>query len=190
MNRSKRVICYREALKRRHHQLFATLIFPLLLLDIPPHGSLVFAHGRYPIPERPKMLADKIPASPRICARDVARALPCDKPHHARDRILRRHRQQHRDVIGHQMPRFHCAFLLLGPIPKHQPQVPPQLGVERLAPIFAPVGWIPLGRWIKPELRNGSLRNGGGSSRCDDLARVQRAKGIVQAGTKANVSSA
>src|SRR5712691_8315540 len=59
------------------------------------------------------------------------RALSLDEPDHLRHRVLRRYRDEHVHVIGHQMPLLYPAFPLLGQPSENLPKVLPQLPIQR-----------------------------------------------------------
>ena len=79
---------------------------------------------------RPKLLPHKALPSPCPDPRNVDRSFPLHKPHHLRRRILRRYRDQHVDVIGHQMPLVDFAFPLPGQVFKYHPQLPANLPIQ------------------------------------------------------------
>jgi hypothetical protein len=82
------------------------------------------------------MLADEIARAPREVPGNVNRALSLDRTDDIRHRILRRNRQHEVDVVAQQMPLLHLALATLGQTPKHVPEVPAQLAVDRLLPIL------------------------------------------------------
>ena len=59
-----------------------------------------------------------------------------DIPDHLRNRVFRRNRHQHVDVIRQQMPFLHPTLPLLGQTPQHVPQVVPQAAIQGLAAIL------------------------------------------------------
>jgi hypothetical protein len=70
--------------------------------------------------------------SPYTRARWMA-LLPLRYRNYLRDRVLRRDRNQHMHMIGHQRPLFDPALFLFGQSSEHLPKVPPQLPVQRAA---------------------------------------------------------
>ena len=64
------------------------------------------------------------------------RALALDETDHLRNRIFRWDGNHHVNVVGHQVPLFDSALLLLRQFPKHLSEVPSQLRVKRLPPAF------------------------------------------------------
>lgn len=76
--------------------------------------------------------------------------------------MTRRHRQEHVDVFGGQMPPFHRALLLVSQLPQHAAQVKPQVAVQYLPavlgnPEHSRLVWAKL--WVPPIER---LRRYGG----------------------------
>ena len=70
------------------------------------------------------MLAKEVPLPLAVHTGQVDRALALDEADHLRYRMLRRDRNQHVDVIVHQMHLFNLALLLRGQ------QVAPQVLVQ------------------------------------------------------------
>src|ERR1700728_585150 len=76
------------------------------------------------------MLPHKITLALSVHPCQMNCALALDEPHHLRYRILRRDRQQHMDVVGHQVALLHPALLLASQLPEHLAKVYPQLTVQ------------------------------------------------------------
>src|SRR5574341_105283 len=108
----------------------------LLPLDVLADQRLVPADGRHKVPTRPEMLPHEVPLPLAVHPGQVDRALPLDEPDHLRHRVLRWNRDQHVHVIGQQVSFFDPTLLLGGQLPEHVPQVPPQLRIQRLAPVL------------------------------------------------------
>jgi hypothetical protein len=66
-----------------------------------------------------------LPAHPH----KVDHTLALDEPYHLGHRILRRDRDHHVNVVGHEMPFLNPGFLLNGQLAEHFPEVLPQLSV-------------------------------------------------------------
>jgi hypothetical protein len=66
----------------------------------------------------------------------IDRAFALDEADHMRNRIFRWDGNHHVNVVGHQVPLFDSALLLLRQFPKHLSEVPSQLRVKRLPPAF------------------------------------------------------
>src|ERR1700682_2130038 len=60
------------------------------------------------------------------------RAFTLDVPDHLRDRIFRRNRDHHVNVIRHEMAFFDSAFLLQRQLTEHLAEMPSQFPVKRL----------------------------------------------------------
>ena len=114
-------------------QLFESLVLLFLIADVLANRRLVSAHRGNEVPPRPEVLADEVPLPLAVHPRQVDRTLPLDETDHLLHRILRRNRNQHVDVIGHQMPLLNPALLLRGQFSEHLAQMAPQLLVQRPA---------------------------------------------------------
>jgi hypothetical protein len=75
-------------------------------------------------------LSDEPALSFAVSSRKMDRALAFDVANHLTDRIFRRYRQQHVNVVGHQMPFFDAAFPLLGQLPEYRTEVSLQIAVQ------------------------------------------------------------
>ena len=64
------------------------------------------------------------------------RALPLQVAHHARYAALRRYRQQHVDVVGHQAPLDGLYPLVLAELPEDLTKVGPYLAADGFAPML------------------------------------------------------
>src|SRR6266436_1523594 len=73
--------------------------------------------------------------SPYTRAKWIA-LLPVMKPTTCENRIFRWDGNHHVNVVGHQVPLFDSALLLLRQFPKHLSKVPSQLRVKCLPPAF------------------------------------------------------
>ena len=104
--------------------------------DVLADDGFVPPDGGNEVPPRPEVLADEVPLPLAERPRDVNRALALDVPDDLRDRILRRDREHHVHVVGHQVPLLDAAFLLLRKRPEDRPEVAAQLSVEHLPPAF------------------------------------------------------
>ncbi len=85
---------------------------------------------------RPEVVPNKVPAPLAEVARDMDRALPLDVPDHLRHRVLRWNRDQHMDMIGHQVTLFDLALLLPGQPTEDLPQVLPERPVQDLPAVL------------------------------------------------------
>ncbi len=94
---------------------------PALGADVRSDRRFVSTYRRYEITARPEMLAHKIALALSIYPRQVDCALPFDTTHDLRHRVLRRYRNHHVNMIGHQMTLFNPALLPQRQIPKHFP---------------------------------------------------------------------
>src|SRR5271168_5097514 len=84
-------------------QLFQLLVFGFLFLDVIPDDGFVPTYGRDEISACPETLTDKAALPLAINSRKMNRVLAFDVPDHLTDRVFRRNRQQHVNMIWHQM---------------------------------------------------------------------------------------
>ena len=98
--------------------------------------SFILPDRRDVVAPCPEVLPHEVPGPARKLPSDVDRTLPLDIPDHLRNRVLRRNRHQHVDVIRQQMPFLHPTLPLLGQTPKHVPQVVPQAAIQGLAALL------------------------------------------------------
>jgi hypothetical protein len=76
------------------------------------------------------MLAHEVAFALSIDPRQVDRALALDEPDDLRHRIFRRNRQQHVDMVGHQMPFLDFRFFLQRELPEYLAQIPAQFLIQ------------------------------------------------------------
>ena len=108
---------------------WAAEIFQLILLQLPicqflvsdvgPDDFLVPADGRDKVTARREFVAQKIPHLAFDILRDPYRTLPFHLSDDLRHRIFGRYRDQHMNVIRHQMPVLDPALLPSRQIVKH-----------------------------------------------------------------------
>lgn len=111
-------------------------VFLLLVPDVLTDDRFVSPYGRDEVAARPEMLTHEVALPLAERPRDVDCALALDVPDDLRDRILRRDRDHHVHVVGHEVPFLDAALLLLRKRPEDRTEVPAQLSVEHLAPAF------------------------------------------------------
>ena len=80
-------------------ELLDSLVLGLLVADVPADDCFVSPYGRDEVATRPEMLSNEVTLPIHERSRDVDRALALDEPDDVRDRVLRRDRDQHVDVI-------------------------------------------------------------------------------------------
>src|SRR5271154_4818407 len=86
------------------------------MLDVFPDDRFVSTYGRDEVSPRPETLTDKPTLALAINSRKMDRTFAFDVPHHLTDRVFRRNRQQHMDMIGHQVPLPRRDFLAVRPV--------------------------------------------------------------------------
>ena len=64
--------------------------------------------------------------------KDHERALALEVAHHARHAVLRRYRQLHVRMVGHEVPLYYLDALVLAEPPQDLPYVGPDLAVDSL----------------------------------------------------------
>jgi len=145
VSRSKRLVGVANAAPQCRGHLFggrsppqAELVQPLVLLllfpDVFADYRLIATDRRDEVPARPEVLPHEVALALPIHPCQMNRALALDEADHLRHRVLRRDRDHHVHVIGHQVPFHDFALLLRGQLAKHLPKVPTQLCVQRPAP--------------------------------------------------------
>src|SRR5262249_49676207 len=102
--------------------------------DVLTDHAFVSPDGRHEVPSGPEMLPYEVPLPLHERPRDVDRALALAVPDDVRDRVLRRDRDHHVHVVGHEVPLLDPAFLLLRKRPEDLAQMATQLAVEHLPP--------------------------------------------------------
>jgi len=100
------------------------LICQFLVSDVGSDHFLIPANGRNELSARPEFVAEKIPHLAFDILRDPYRALPFHVSDDLCHRIFGRNRDQHMDMIRHQMPLLDPAFLAAREIVKHLAQMP------------------------------------------------------------------
>jgi len=108
----------------------------LLLPDVLRDGGLVQADGGHVVALGPELPVAELVLHVRVLVEYHQRALPLQVAHHARYAVLRRYRQQHVDVVGHQVPLDDLYPLVLAELPEDLPKVGPYLVVDDFAPIL------------------------------------------------------
>lgn len=108
----------------------------LLLPDVLRDRGLVQADGGYAVALGPELPVAELVLHVRVPVEYHQRALPLQVAHHARHAVLRRYRQQHVDVVGHQVPLDDLYPLVLAELPEDLPKVGPYLVVDDFAPIL------------------------------------------------------
>ena len=98
--------------------------------------TFVPTDGRDEISSRPEALTDESALSLAIDPSKMDRALAFDIPDHLADRIFWRNRQQHVNMVRHQMPLLDPALALLSKLPKHRPKIFLQFAIQHLPAVF------------------------------------------------------
>ncbi len=109
---------------------------PLLLPDAPRDRRLVQADGGNAVALSPELPVAELVLHVLVPVEYHQRALPFQIAHHAGHAALRRYRQQHVDVVGHQVLLDDLYPLVLAELPEDLPKVGPHLVVDDFAPIL------------------------------------------------------
>src|SRR5271167_260681 len=83
-----------------------------------------------------KTLTDKAALPLAINSRKMNRALAFDVPDHLTDRVFRRNRQQHVNMIWHQMAFFDAALPLFGQLSKYRTEMSLQFAIKYRPTVF------------------------------------------------------
>ena len=113
-------------------ELLQPLILLLLVADVRPYRRLVPTDCVDEVPPRPEVLPDEVALPFPVDTREADCALAVDETDHLGHRILRRDRDQHVHMIGHQVPFLDLRLLLRGQLAEHLAEVPAKLQVQRL----------------------------------------------------------
>ena len=104
-------------------KLIHLAILKLLVPDVSADRLLVPAHRRNEISACPELVSGEVIRFSLDILRDPNRALALDEADHLGNRVFRRDRDQHVDVIGHQMARLDPAFSPPGQVVEHGAEV-------------------------------------------------------------------
>ena len=119
-----------------HAQLVQRDVVGLLLPDVLGDRRLVQADGGHVVALRPELPVAELVLEVGVPVEYHQRALPLQVAHDARDAVLRRNRQQHVHVVGHQVPLDYLDPPVLAQLPEDLPYVAPDLVVDHFAPIL------------------------------------------------------
>ena len=108
----------------------------LLLPDALRDGRLVEPDGGDVAALRPEPPVAELVLQVGVLVEDHERALALQVAHHARHAVLRRYRQQHVHMVGHEAPLYYLDALVLAEPPQDLPYVGPDLAVDGLSPIL------------------------------------------------------
>jgi hypothetical protein len=112
------------------------LVGQFLVSDVGSDHFLIPANGRDKISSRPEFVAEEIPHLAFDILRDPYRALPFHVSDDLSHRIFGRYRNQHVNVIGHQMPLLDPAFFAACEIVKYLAQMPLYLSEQQLLAVL------------------------------------------------------
>ena len=98
-------------------------VFVFLMPDVRSNRLFIPTHRRNKVSACPEMLTHEISLRLSVYACQMYRALSLDIPDHLGHRILRRYRNHHVYVVGHQMPFLDYAFLAPRQLPHHLSQM-------------------------------------------------------------------
>src|SRR5262249_43818617 len=108
-------------------ELLDSLVLCFLFADVPPDDRFVPADGRNEVTARPEVLPHEVAPPVHERPRNVDGALALDEPDDVRNGVLRRDRDEHVHVVGHQVALLDSAFLLLGERPEDRTKVASKL---------------------------------------------------------------
>src|SRR5271157_1264534 len=104
-------------------KLIHLAILKLLVPDVGPDRLLVPAHRRYEISACPELVSGEVLRLSLDILRDPNRAFALDEADHLGNRVFRRDRDQHVDMIRHQMAFLDPAFPPPGQVVEHGAEV-------------------------------------------------------------------
>jgi len=120
-------------------QLVQTPVFAFLLLDVLPDSLFVSAYGGHEVSSGPEAEASEVLFSPKERPCNVDGALAFDVANHLSNRVLRWNRDEHVNMVGHEVTLQNVAFPLPSQFPEDLAQIPPKLLEEG----FPSVLWNP-----------------------------------------------
>ena len=119
-----------------HAQPVQRYVRLLLLPYVLRYRRLVQADGRHAVAGRPELPVAELVLHVRMPVEDHQRALALQVAHHAGHAVLRRYREQHVHVVGHQVPLDYLYPLVLAELPEDLPEVGPDLVVDHFPSIL------------------------------------------------------
>ena len=120
-------------------QLIQTSVFVFLLLDVLADRFFVPAYSGYKISSGPEALAGEVFLSPKKRPCNVDGALAFDVTHHLSNRVLGRNRDEHVNMVGHEVAFQYLAL----PLPSQLPEDLTQIFAKLLEEDFPPAFWNP-----------------------------------------------
>ena len=111
-------------------------ILKFLVLDVGPDRLLVPTHRRDEISACPELVSGEILRLTLDILRDPNRALAFDEADHLGNLVFRRDRDQHVDMIRHQMALFDPAFPPPGQVVEHRAEVLLDFPEHRFLPVL------------------------------------------------------
>src|ERR1700722_5318608 len=106
------------------------------MLDVFSDDRFGSPNGPDEVTSRPETLTDKPTLALAVNLRKMDRTFAFDIPHHLTHRVFRRNRQQHMDMIGHQMSFLDATFPLFGQLSKYRPKISLQFAIQHLPAVF------------------------------------------------------
>ena len=104
-------------------QLIQTMVFAFLLLNVLADSLFIPAYSGYKICSGPEALTRKVFLSPKKRPCDVDGTLAFDISHHLSNRILGRNRDEHVNMVQHQLAFQYIALPLSSQFPEDLAQI-------------------------------------------------------------------
>src|SRR3989304_7945996 len=98
-------------------------------INISTNKSVTFWRRGHIVPSRPKILPCKILLLPTICPRNVNGTLAFEKTNHLSHSVFWWNRNQHVNMIPHEVTFHHPTLLLCGQLSEHLSQVFPEFAI-------------------------------------------------------------
>jgi len=117
-------------------KLIHLAILKLLVPDVGPDCFLIPAHRRDEISACPELVPGEVLRLPFDILRDPNRAFALDKADHLGNRVFWRNRDQHVDMVCHEMPLFDPAFAPPRQIVEHCTEVLLDFPKDRFLPVL------------------------------------------------------
>jgi len=117
-------------------QLIQTFVFAFLLFDVLADGLFVSAYGGHEVSPGPEANASEVLFSPKERPCNVDGALAFDVAHHLSNRVLRWNRDEHVDMVRHEVPFQNLTLPLPSQLSEDLAQIPAKLLEEGFPPVL------------------------------------------------------
>jgi len=117
-------------------QLVHSSVFAFLLLNVLADSFFVTSYSGYKISSGPEIVTCEVFLSPKKRPCNVDGALAFDVTYYLSNRVLGWNRDEHVNMVGHEVAFQDFTFPLPSQLPEHLTQILAQLFEKRFAPAF------------------------------------------------------